>query len=143
VARELARRGHRVVGVDLDASMVSQARQAAPSATWIEADLLDVGAADVGAPVDAVVLAGNVVVYLTGGTEAAVVAHLAGWLRPGGLLVAGFATDRHVPVAGYRRWCASAGLTQVSAQAGWDGAAAAPETDAAADRAYAVLVHRR
>ncbi len=96
VGTELARRGHHVVGVDVDASMLAEARRAAPDLTWVESDLLDLGPADVGAPADLVVLAGNVVVYLAPGTEAALPPHLAGWLAPGGLLVAGFAADRHV-----------------------------------------------
>ncbi|GAB2687945.1 class I SAM-dependent DNA methyltransferase [Thalassiella azotivora] len=137
VGRELARRGHRVVGVDLDGSMLAEARRRAPDLTWHHADLLDVAAEDVDAPVDAVVLAGNVVVYLTPGTEQDVVAHLAGWLRPGGLLVAGFAADREVTPRRYRECCAAAGLTEVAAHAGWDGA---PED---LTSGYVVLVHRR
>ena len=137
VARELARRGHRVTGVDLDASMLAVGRERAPGLAWVLADLLDVGGDAVGAPVDCVVLAGNVVVYLTPGTEPDVVSHLAGWLRPGGLVVAGFATDRHVSPSDYRRWCADAGLTEEAAHAGWD---AVPETAASA---YIVMVHRR
>lgn len=139
VGRELARRGHDVVGIDLDASMLAEARRAAPDARWLHADLLDVDAAAVGAPVDAVVLAGNVVVYLTEGTEADVVAHLAGWLRPGGLLVAGFAADRHVPVRDYLRWCGAARLTVVGEHPGWD----RPPGRRDPDGPYAVLVHRR
>ena len=139
VALELARRGHDVAGVDLDASMLAQARRAAPAGTWLEADLLDVPGEEVGAPVDAVVLAGNVVVYLTDGTEAAVISHLAGWLRPGGILVAGFATDRHVAEHDYAHWCRSAGLVEVSTHTGWEVSAPPPVADAA----YVVLVHRR
>lgn len=142
VAVELARRGHTALGVDLDPSMLAEAQRAAPLLTWLEADLLDVTGADVGAPVDLVVLAGNVVVYLTDGTGGEVVRHLAGWLRPGGLLVAGFATDRHVPVATYRGWCSAAGLRGVSEHAGWDGGSPVCG-DGGADGAYAVLVHRR
>ena len=139
VGVELARRGHRVVGVDLDASMLAQARAAAPDLTWVQGDLLDVPAEAVGPPLDAVVLAGNVVVYLTEGTEAAVLARLAGWLRPGGLLVAGFAADRHVSPADHDRWCCAAGLEPVRARTGWEPDAPAPGPGAA----YVVTVHRR
>lgn len=158
VGIELARRGHLVVGIDLDGSMLAQARRAAPQLVWVEADLLDVparrvatlladlddpdpdpdadpGSAPVGA--DAVVAVGNVLVYLEEGTEAAVVAHLAGWLAPGGVLVVGFAADRHVGVEDHRRWCAAAGLSEVAAHGGWDAA------ELGTAPAYAVLVHRR
>ena len=42
VAIELARRGVDVVGVDLDATMLDQARSKAPELTWVRADLRDV-----------------------------------------------------------------------------------------------------
>jgi predicted TPR repeat methyltransferase len=137
VGRELARRGHHVVGIDLDASMLAVAKQRSPELTWLEADLLEVTGADVGAPVDCVVMAGNVAVYLTPGTERDVVAAVASWLAPGGLLVAGFATDRDVSPADYRAFCAEAGLVEASAHAGWDGAPAGDGDD------WVVLVHRR
>ncbi len=142
VGIELARRGHRVGGIDLDASMLAQARTAVPQLQWLQADLLAVTAEQAGAPLDLVVLAGNVVVYLTPGTEAALPARLAEWLAPGGLLVAGFAADRHVSVEDYRSWCTAAGLQEVGAHGGWDGAPLpAGSTDSPAG--YAVLVHRR
>lgn len=136
VAAELARRGHRPTGVDLDGSMLAEARSRHPDLTWVDDDLLDVDGADVGAPADCVLLAGNVVVYLTPGTEAAVVVRAASWLRPGGLIVAGFAADRHVTRQDYGAWCATAGLDHVSSHAGWEGG---PDDGGP----YTVQVHRR
>ena len=138
VGIELARRGHAVVGVDVDISMLAEARRDAPDIRWIEGDLLDVGADRVGAPVDLVVLAGNVVVYLTPGTEPGLPPHLATWLAPGGLLVAGFAADRHVSKGDWDGWCAAAGLEHVAGHAGWDGS---PLGDGTHD--YLVSVHRK
>ncbi|MEJ5866566.1 class I SAM-dependent methyltransferase [Pseudokineococcus sp. 5B2Z-1] len=135
VALELARRGHAVTGVDVDASMLAEARRAAPSARWVLGDLLEVGPEDVGAPLDAAVLAGNVLVYLAPGTEAEVVARVAGWLRPGGLLVAGFAAERHVAPADLGRWAAAAGLEPVASWGGWAGEPAGG--------GWSVQVHRR
>lgn len=135
VAVELARRGHLVTGADVDASMLEQARRADPAGRWVLGDLLEVSAEQVGAPLDAVVLAGNVVVYLAPGTEAAVVARLAGWLAPGGLLVAGFAADRHVAPHDLAGWCAAAGLDPVAAAGGWGGEPPGGT--------YSVQVHRR
>ncbi len=100
VAIRLAELGHRVVGVDLDASMLDEARAAAPELTWILADLTDLtDLTTVGGPVDLVVAAGNLWPLLTPGTHRRVLAGLAGHLRPGGLLVTGFGLDQdHVPV---------------------------------------------
>ena len=87
VGRELARRGLDVVGVDLDAEMLETARRKAPDVEWRLADLATV---DLGRSFDAVVLAGNVMIFLASGSEASVVANMARHLRPGGLLIAGF-----------------------------------------------------
>ena len=87
VGRELARRGLDVVGVDLDPAMLATARRKAPRVDWHLADLATV---DLTRSFDAVVLAGNVMIFLTPGSEPAVVANMARHLRPGGLLVAGF-----------------------------------------------------
>lgn len=139
IAIELARRGHRVAGADLDASMLAQARAAAPDLRWVEGDLLAVDPAHLGVPADCVLMAGNVMVYLTPGTEAAVVERVGGWLAPDGLLVVGFAADRHVSTGDHRAWCAAAGLTEVAAYGGWD----EEPLGGGGDAAYAVLVHRR
>ncbi|WP_419947043.1 class I SAM-dependent methyltransferase [Candidatus Poriferisodalis sp.] len=93
VAIELARRGHHVVGVDLDPAMLDLARSKAPDLPWIEGDLASTivtGAAGGQRQFDAAVAAGNVMIFLERGTEAAVVANIAAHLRPGGVLVAGF-----------------------------------------------------
>jgi SAM-dependent methyltransferase len=71
VAIRLAASGYRVAGVDLDPSMLAEARRRAPSLDWRLADLADLeipGAA----PFDAAVAAGNVFPYLTAGTGTAV-----------------------------------------------------------------------
>jgi SAM-dependent methyltransferase len=140
VALELARRGHRVVGVDLDESMLEQARAASADAgldvRWVHGDLLDLARLVEGQTIDLVAAPGNVLVYLTPGTEPEVVAALAAALRPGGLLVAGFAHDRHVSRADYAGWCERAGLEHLQSLATWEGAA-----DDGGD--YAIHVHRR
>ena len=88
VGRELARRGMDVVGVDLDPAMLDTARQKAPGVDWRLADLATV---DLGRSFDAIVMAGNVMIFLTPGSEAAVVANLARHLEPGGADLAGLA----------------------------------------------------
>lgn len=87
IARELARRGLDVVGVDLDDVMLNTARRKAPEMEWHTADLASI---DLGRTFEAILMAGNVMIFLTPGTEGAVLANLARHLDPGGRLVAGF-----------------------------------------------------
>lgn len=118
VAIELARRGLHVVGVDLDAAMLKQARAKAPELVWIHGDVAEVG---LGQRFNVVLLAGNVMIFLAPGTEAAVVANLASHLEPGGALVAGFQlTAGGVGVADYDRYAAEAGLELAGRWATWD-----------------------
>ncbi|MBX4176940.1 class I SAM-dependent methyltransferase [Streptomyces geysiriensis] len=140
---ELARLGYDGVGVDRDASMLAVARRSAPRLTWVQADLADLDPSTAGAGFGLVVAAGNVFPLLAPGTEGAVAAALAGVLRPGGLLVAGFGLDReHLPVppgltlAEYDGHCAAAGLTLTDRFATWD-------ADPYEGGGYAVSVHRR
>ena len=117
VAIELARRGYDVSGVDSDDSMLEVARAAAPAISWQRGDL---AAADLRGPYDAVVCAGNVVVFLAAGTEPDVVRRLSAALVPGGLLVSGWRTDR-LPVAAYDAWTKAAGLEPVARHSTWQG----------------------
>lgn len=147
VAVELARRGHDVVGADVDASMLEVARRVTSTLVWLERDLSAIAPDDpeLGGAFDLVVLAGNVVPLMAAGTEAEAVRRLAVLLHPGGLLVAGFGLDiahlplDHVPVtlADYDEWCSEAGLELVRRCATWDGGAFAGH------EGYAVSVHRR
>lgn len=141
----LAELGYDCVGVDLDASMLAEARRQAPALPWFQSDLtaFDPALLGIAAGFDLVVAAGNVFPLLAAGTEAAVAGRLAAALRPGGLLVAGFGLDEaHLPVPPgitlpqYDDCCASAGLTLVDRFATWD---ADPYTGGG----YAVSVHRR
>ncbi|MGI8755214.1 MAG: class I SAM-dependent methyltransferase, partial [Acidimicrobiales bacterium] len=61
VAIELARRGFAVTGVDLDEPMLAEARRKAPDLHWVQAD---VSTMDLGEVFDAVVLAGNVMIFV-------------------------------------------------------------------------------
>ena len=134
VAIELARRGVEVVGVDLDAGMLEQARHKAPELEWIHGDL---AAVDLGRQFDVVVLAGNVMIFVAPGTEAAVVAGLARHVAPGGALVAGFQLRPGGYGTGrYDADAAAAGLALADRYATWDRQPWRP------DGGYAVSVHR-
>lgn len=134
VAIELARRGVRVTGVDVDQSMLDTARRRAPHLDWIRADLSQL---DLGRQFDAVVMAGNVLLFTRPGTEASVVRACARHLAPGGALVAGFQLDRDYGVDAYDAHCAAAGLTLAQRWSTWDRQPLDPSA------AYAVSVHRR
>ncbi len=90
VGRELARRGLDVVGVDLDPEMLATARRVAPTVNWHLADLMT---ADLSWTFDAVVLAGNVLIFLTPGTEGAVLAKYGSPCAPRGVVDRGFSSD--------------------------------------------------
>lgn len=134
VGIELHRRGYRITGVDVDESMLAVARRAAPGVAWLLADLATLDLAD---RVDLAVLAGNVMVYLAPGTEAAVVSRVAAHLVPGGLLVSGFQTNTGLlDLPAYDGHASAAGLEPLERWATWD---RAPFDGGD----YAVSVHRR
>jgi SAM-dependent methyltransferase len=135
VGRELARRGIEVVGVDIDADMLDTARRKAPDVDWRLADLASV---DLSRLFDAIVMAGNVMIFLEPGWEGAVVANMARHLNPEGLLIAGFQLmpDR-LAIQRYDEIAAAAGLALAERWSTWD-------CDLwAAGGNYAVSVHRK
>ena len=137
VAIELSRRGHRVVGVDIDETMLAAARVKAPEIEWIRGDLSDPGL-QLGQVFDVVVMAGNVLIFVPSGSEERVLANAARWLRPGGLLVSGYSIypggfdpRQHDAMA------VRAGLVLRDRWSTWDRA------PFSADDRYAVAVHVR
>ena len=95
VAARLAGQGYDVVGVDVDAAMLREARAAAPDLEWLEADLATL---DLGRRFDLVLLAGNVIPLLEPETLTAVAQRLADHVLPGGAVVCGFGLDAaHLP----------------------------------------------
>lgn len=133
VAVELARRGLEVEGVDLDEAMLGAARRKAPDVTWHLADLATL---DLGRRFEVVLLAGNVMIFLTPGTEADVVAAMARHLVYDGALVAGFKLNGTVDLVTYDAHCQAAGLELAGRWATWD---RAPWSEAAD---YAVSLHK-
>jgi SAM-dependent methyltransferase len=132
VAIELERRGVAVVGVDVDPSMLATARKNAPDLDWREHDLATL---DLGRTFDAVVMAGNVLLFTPPGTHAGVVAGCARHVGSGGALVAGFQLGRGYSLDAYDEQCAAAGLALAERYAGW-----AREPFTGGD--YAVSVHQ-
>jgi SAM-dependent methyltransferase len=136
VAIELGRRGRAVTGVDLDPRMLETARRKAPGIAWVGGDLAD-PALVLDRRFDAVVMAGNVLIFVTPGTEGSVVSNMARRLVPGGRLIAGYSLlpDR-LSVRHHDELAERAGLILESRWSTWD------RQPFAADSGYAVSVHR-
>lgn len=139
VAIELARQGIDVVGVDVNASMITQARRQAPDLTWVEADL---AVMDLARHFDVVILAGNVPLFCEPSLRSDLVSSCAAHVAPAGALVAGFALDgRHgygkYDLSDYDKACAQSGLHFAHRWSSWD-------RDTYKDgSSYAVSVHKR
>ncbi|MEO8457375.1 MAG: class I SAM-dependent methyltransferase [Chloroflexota bacterium] len=118
VGRELAQRGLDVVGVDIDAEMLDTAKRKSPDVEWRLADLATV---DLGRTFEAIVMAGNVMIFLEPGTETAVVANMANHLAPGGRLIAGFQLQPgRLSIDRYDAAAKAAGLALEERWATWD-----------------------
>jgi SAM-dependent methyltransferase len=137
VAIELSRRGRHVVGIDQDPSMLEVARTKSPDVEWILADLAD-PELSAGELFDVVVMAGNVLIFVTPGTEGDVIAAGARHLAPGGRLISGYSlapggfdADSHDSLA------RDAGLELEDRWSTWDRQPFGPES------AYVVSVHRK
>ncbi|WP_319459284.1 class I SAM-dependent methyltransferase [Micromonospora sp. RTP1Z1] len=122
VAAALAARGHTVVGVDADPALVEAARADHPGPRWLVGDLaeLDLAAQDEAEPFDAAVIAGNVMAFVAPGTERAVLARVAAHVRPDGIVVVGFGTDRGYPLTDFDADAVAAGLRLEHRCATWD-----------------------
>ena len=137
VGIELAARGFATVGVDADNGMLSAARAKASELEWIEADL-----SDLRTPSQCRVRPGapggkRDDISQTGKRRPRHASALSACLRPGALLVAGFAIrpDR-LPLEMYDRLAKASGLEFVGRWATWN-----REPFTGGD--YAVTVHRR
>lgn len=119
VAIELARRGVEVVGVDVDDTMLDTARRQAPRLDWRVGDLATCELEP--DRFDLAVLAGNVLLFVTAGTEGAVLANVASAVRPRGRVVIGFSLrPGGYDLGGLDRDAAAAGLALEDRWATWD-----------------------
>jgi SAM-dependent methyltransferase len=134
VGIELARRGIEVVGVDIDPRMLNTARAKAPHIPW---HLGDISTIDLGRSFDAIVMAGNVMIFVAPGTEGAVLKNMARHLTPGGVLIAGFQLSMaYLDLDVYDRLAEEAGLVLTERYSTWDRQPWRWESS------YAVSVHR-
>lgn len=136
VGAVLHERGHTVVGVDVDPDLVAAAVADHPGPRWVRADLSELDLLDE-APFDAAVLAGNVLPFVAPGTEGRVLARVGAHVRPDGVVVTGFGTDRGYALGDFDAHCAAAGLVREHRFATWD------LRPWVRDAAFAVTVLRR
>ncbi len=122
VAAALADRGHEVVGVDVDPTLIEAATSDHPGPVFLLGDLstLDLGARGYGAPFDAAVVAGNVMTYVGPGSEREVLTRVGAHVRPDGIVVVGFGIDRGYSVAAFDGHAIDAGLVLEHRFATWD-----------------------
>ncbi|UFU07967.1 class I SAM-dependent methyltransferase [Ruania halotolerans] len=119
---ELARRGHTVVGMDVDPVLIEAARTEFENCTWVLQDLaeLDLPAAGVTGSFDVAVAAGNVMAFLAPSTRRTVLTNLAGTLADDGRLVVGFGTGRGYTEEEFFDDARDAGLAESVRLATWD-----------------------
>ena len=118
VGAALHARGHAVVGVDVDPELIEAARADHPGPRWEVADLAELDLDE--SPFDVVVAAGNVLVFVTPGSERQVLARMAAHVKPDGVVVTGFATDRDYDLTGFDHDCEAVGLVREHRFATWD-----------------------
>ena len=136
VAVELSRRGKHVVGIDNDADMLDLAKAKDASVIWMLADLAGVRLDE---RFDVIVMAGDVLHYVTPGFESVVVSNLSRHLEPNGRLVSGASMAEPAWLDHYDHWCRAGGLELESRYASWDGLSFEPDQPGH----YSVSVHRR
>lgn len=97
VGGALARRGHHVVGVDIDPVLIAAAQDDHPDAQWRVADLaeLDLASEGITGDFDVIVSAGNVMAFLAPSTRREVLVRMRRHLAPGGRIVVGFGSSGH------------------------------------------------
>jgi SAM-dependent methyltransferase len=134
VAIELARHGVDVVGVDVDKSMIGEARRRAPKLEWVEADLADLA---LGRQFDVVVMAGNVPLFCPPEKRRALVEACSAHVAVDGALVAGFELGRGYGLDEYDSVCLASGLVLADRWATWD------RQPFQKGNEYSVSVHRR
>jgi len=122
VGGRLAELGHRVVGVDIDPALITEATSVHPGATWLVGDLseLDLATRSDPSEFDVILSAGNVMTFLDPATHRAVIERLGAHLAPQGRLVIGFGAGRGYEFGDFLADVEAAGLIVDLQLATWD-----------------------
>lgn len=122
IGAELGLRGHRVVGVDIDPVLVTEAKRRFSSAIFHNGDLTDFVPSDIGADAskeagfdvpekfDVIVAGGNVVCFVDPSTRVELYRNLGTLLEDNGRIVLGFGTKWDYEFDVFFREVAAAGL---------------------------------
>lgn len=118
----LHKQGHAVVGVDVDPVLIQAAREDHPGPSYLVGDLadLDLPAAGIAEPFDAILCAGNVLAFLAPSTRGEVLRRLAAHLADNGRLVTGFGAGRGYDFDAFLADAAGAGLTPQLRARSWE-----------------------
>ena len=120
-SRYLHDAGHRVVGVDVDPTLIQIAVQDAAGPAYVVGDLAEFDLpADAPAEFDAILCAGNVMGFLHPQTRVPVLAGFASRLSPSGRAVVGFGAGRGYEFTDFFADAETAGLVVQSKFATWD-----------------------
>ena len=134
VYRELSIRRGKIISSDgVTLASNTTARANGPGIEWHEHDLTTL---DLGRVFDVVLLAGNVPLFTSPGTQRALVAGCARHVDVNGSLITGFQLMRGYELAEYDADCEAAGLTLTDRFSTWSGS---PHHSG---DAYAVSIHR-
>lgn len=117
----LHRAGHRVVGVDVDPTLIAAAEDDEPGPTYLVGDLAGFTlGGDAPAEFDAILCAGNVMTFLHPATRVPALTAMASLLAPDGRAVVGFGRGRGYEFDEFVADAATAGLALASRFATWD-----------------------
>jgi SAM-dependent methyltransferase len=118
----LAAAGHRVVGVDVDPTLIEAAEQDHPGPHWLVGDLaeLDLPARGIADPFDLIVSAGNVMTFVAPSTRVQVLTRLRAHLAADGRAVIGFGAGRDYAFDRFFDDAAQAGFTPDLLLSTWD-----------------------
>ncbi|OBG99144.1 SAM-dependent methyltransferase [Mycobacterium sp. E136] len=118
----LATVGHRVVGVDVDPTLIDAAQQDHPGPHWLVGDLaeLDLPARGIAEPFDVIVSAGNVMTFLAPSTRGLVLSRLRAHLEEDGRAVIGFGAGRDYAFDDFLNDASTAGFAPDLLLSTWD-----------------------
>lgn len=115
----LSAAGHDVVGVDIDPLLIEAAERDYPGPTYAVGSVTELDADALGGPFDAVVCAGNVMVFLALDTEVAALTSMGSVLAPDGFVIVGFHVARY-PLERFDEHVREGGLVVEQRFATWD-----------------------
>jgi SAM-dependent methyltransferase len=127
----LASVGHDVIGVDVDPVLIAEAGRRYPGARWLVGDLaeLDLPAAGIVDPVDAIVCAGNVMTFLAPSTRGEVLRRMRTHIAPDGRAAIGFGGGRGYPFDEFLADAQAGGWAPDLLLATWDLRPFTPDSD--------------